>query len=127
MIKITIPHVLVGANEYINAERSHRHRAARLKKSQTNLCAKYIRQAMKRGVAIGADQYPLSIEMHWYMPDKRKDLDNIAFSKKFIFDGMMQAELIPNDGYKQIQSLSDKYLVDKDAPRVEIIIKGAEK
>ena len=56
------------------------------------------------------------------MQNKRKDKDNIAFAKKFILDGMIQAKLIQNDGWKEISGFTDEFHVDKNNPRVEVTI-----
>lgn len=58
----------------------------------------------------------------WYRENRRTDPDNIAFSKKFIMDGLQEAGIIDNDGWKQVASFQDVFKVDKDNPRVEIEI-----
>lgn len=45
---------------------------------------------------------------------RKKDPDNIAFAKKFIFDGMMEAGFIENDNLNYIEGFSDYFIVDKD-------------
>lgn len=62
------------------------------------------------------------IEFNWYCANKKQDPDNIAFQQKFILDGMVKAGLIENDGWKQIRKLAHNFEVDKNNPRVEIIL-----
>lgn len=126
MIEITIKHELTDLNTYINAERSNRFKASKIKKQQTELVANEIRKAMASGVEIKEEHFPLGFEFHWYMKNKRKDKDNIVFAKKFIFDGMISSGLIANDGWKEIGSFKDVVAVDKDFPRVEIKIRSSE-
>ena len=123
MNKIVIPHELMDLNKFINLQRGNRYGGAKAKKDQTNLCTMYIKRAMANGLKV--KQYPITIRFKWVMPNRRKDKDNIAFAKKFILDGMQDAGLIVNDGWKEIDGFEDTFEVDKDNPRVEISIGGA--
>ena len=121
---IVIPKELTDLNSYINAERRHRMQGANIKKRETNVCIAYLKQAISKGFDIDHVKYPLQITFKWYAKDRRKDLDNIAYAKKYIMDAMQKVKLIENDGYKQVQRYTDVYLVDKEKPRVEIEIRS---
>lgn len=123
MNKFVIPHELMDLNKFINLQRSNRYAGAKAKKDQTNLCTMYIKRAMAGGLKI--EQYPITVKFNWVMPNRRKDKDNIAFAKKFLLDSMQDAGLIVNDGWKEIDGFEDTFEVDKDNPRVEVIIGGA--
>ena len=56
----------------------------------------------------------------WYCKDKHKDPDNIAAAVKFIWDGLVAAGVIPNDGWKENAGWENHFEVDKQNPRVEI-------
>lgn len=59
----------------------------------------------------------------WYAKDKRKDPDNIAAGgTKVILDGLVDSGILKNDGWKEIQSISHTFKVDKANPRVEVEI-----
>lgn len=112
---VTIPGQLTNLNKYINAERTSRYAAARIKKEETDRCTwafKGIKPITKP---------PITIDFKWYVPNKRQDPDNVAFAKKFILDGMVKAGVIPNDGMNWILTLTDFFLFDKENPRVEVI------
>ncbi|NVS55044.1 hypothetical protein HXC17_14365 [Listeria monocytogenes] len=109
--KIIIPLLLTDLNTYINKERGHRQAAAKVKKQMTYICASYVKMAMNHGVTFST---PCRIKFTWIIPNKRKDPDNIAFAKKFIFDGMMQARFIENDNLNYIEGFSDYFIIDKD-------------
>ena len=123
MNKIVIPHELMDLNKFINLQRSNRYAGAKAKKDQTNLCTMYIKRAMANGLKV--EQYPITVKFNLVMPNRRKDKDNIAFAKKFCLDSMQAAGLIVNDGWKEIDGFEDTFEVDKDNPRVEISIGGA--
>lgn len=63
----------------------------------------------------------------WITKDKRKDPDNVNAGRKVIFDAMNprnkhRNKLIPNDSRKYIGACLDFFFVDKQDPRVEMLI-----
>lgn len=66
-------------------------------------------------------QYPCKIDIVIYEPNyTRRDLDNQATS---ILDALKISEIIEDDDYKHIDSMSVRYGgVDKKNPRAEIVI-----
>lgn len=66
--------------------------------------------------------YPVKAIFTWYSPNQRKDIDNIAFSKKFILDGLVLAKILKDDSRKFVSSLEDHFLIDAENPRVEVEI-----
>ena len=69
------------------------------------------------------DKFEISYK--WVFPTQmRHDSDNYVFFNKFIADGLSEAEVITDDCFGQMYLKLDcnKY-VDKENPRVEIIIK----
>lgn len=96
-------------NDYINAERKNRYAAASIKKKETFNASVAISNAMRQGVEF---HWPCKIKFTWHLKNKRKDPDNVSFSKKFILDGMQKAEFIPNDNLKYITGFIDDFVVD---------------
>lgn len=64
----------------------------------------------------------LHLEFFWYVKDKMKDPDNLCFAKKYLLDGIKEAGIIPNDGFRHIESFADFFAVDAKNPRVEVNI-----
>ena len=117
--KIVIP--LKGIptlNEHDNENRGNRFGGAKMKKNATHICKVYVKDAMNKGFKL--EKLPANLRFTWYAKNKRKDKDNIDFAKKYIFDGMVDAGLIDNDGWKQIGDWLETFEVDKDFERVEI-------
>lgn len=110
--------VLPSLNEHDNANRANRFGGASMKKKATYACEIYTRNAMNEGFKL--EKAPANLKLTWYAKDRRKDKDNIAFAVKYIFDGMVNAGLIENDGWKQIGNWVNIFEVDKENPRVEI-------
>lgn len=116
--RLVIEGRLPGLNEYIDAERSHRAAAARMKAETQELIGWYIR------AQLGAVRITRPVWMHytWVEPNRRRDRDNIAFAHKFVQDALVQMGVLQGDGWKHILGHSDAYAVDKDRPRVEVEI-----
>lgn len=121
-VKIIIPGTLPGLNEYDKAERGNRYQAAKMKKETEEYITLIIKQQAK-GVQFFE---PVNIEYTWYEPNMKRDKDNVAFAKKFVQDSLVAADVIKNDGWKEIDGFSDRFAIDKKNPRVEILIKKKE-
>lgn len=68
-----------------------------------------------------------SFEFTWVEKNKRRDPDNVAAGgRKFIFDAMVTAKLIENDGWKNIQSWSDVFDADRNNYGVKVIVTNCE-
>jgi len=115
--KIVIESELPSLNEYVNSERSNRFAGANLKHKFTTICSVYTRAAMNEGVEFS---WPCQLRFVWYMKDKRKDPDNVAFAKKFVLDGFQQCGFLDNDNIKHITGFTDEFRIDKEHPRVVI-------
>lgn len=104
-------------NDYIAAERRNRHIAAKMKRDETKRVA---------DIAANSDmptfQKPVHVYFTWVEPNKRRDLDNIAFAHKFILDGLVKAGVLNGDSQKYVTGFVDLFRVDKDNPHVSILI-----
>lgn len=122
--KLTIPGILPGLNEYIDAERGHKgkYKAASMKKQAQNVIGFMIKTQL-RGVKFTR---PVVIHYLWIEPSRRRDKDNIAFAKKFIQDSLVEAGVLQNDGWANIEHFTDDFAVDPKNPRVEVTIEEYE-
>lgn len=117
---LTIPGALNNLNEYINAERTNRHKGAKMKSDNQDVVIIAIRQCL-RGVRIDK---PVFMEYTWIEPNMRRDKDNISsFGRKVIQDALVSAGVLKNDGWKYVVGFSDAFAVDKKNPRIEVRIK----
>lgn len=107
---------LPGLNESTNANRTHWSVGAKLKKEATRRC---MIAFMGKKVT-----EPFKMTCHWYTKDKRKDPDNISSAKKYILDGMQEANCIQNDNWAMVKGFEDHFGVDKENPRVEVHLLG---
>ena len=116
--QFTIPFELCDLNTYINAERTNRFKEAKIKKEQTESIAWITKQLTKVDV-------PFKLKVVWYVKNKKKDPDNVAFAKKFILDGMKEGGMIENDGMAQVVGFEDVFIVTSE-PKVTVFLYSNE-
>ena len=120
MYKLVIPGELPSLNEIIALSKkgTRNYQPYNQLKQQFNTLIVY--QCKKQLNRLKFERISLGIT--WYCKNKKQDKDNIATGLKFILDGLVNAGIIENDGWKQIDGFSHKFEVDKLNPRVEIKI-----
>lgn len=113
--RIEIPMRLPGMNEIIAANRLNRQGGARQKREV---------QFDIKLVAMNLPELkpPCDFVFDWYEPNRKRDKDNIAAGKKFILDALQELGKLQNDGWSDIGNFADRFFVDKENPRVEVII-----
>jgi hypothetical protein len=53
-----------------------------------------------------------SFEFLWSEVNQKRDLDNIAAGgRKLVLDGLVEAEVIPNDGWANVRGWIDRFIV----------------
>ena len=117
MVTLTIEGRLPGLNEYTGACRSNKYIGAKMKKETEELIGWYIKAQLK-------DTHfdaPVGLVFRWYETNKKRDLDNIAFAKKFILDALVKNGIIKTDGWKGVAGFTDEFYID-DRARVEMDI-----
>lgn len=112
---------LPGLNEYVNACRANRNEGAEMAKYWTNLV---------RDIAIYTHQpkwdVPVKVLFEWFEEDGGRDIDNVAFAKKFILDGLVKAGVLKDDRRRCVRRFRDEFPIDKHHPRVEVHITPAD-
>ena len=121
-MKFIIKTELPDLNKYINAERTNKFIAANMKKKATESVAWEIKQQKcnKKYVSV-------FLEIVYYCKNRRKDPDNVSYTKKFILDGMQKAGIIPNDGWNNIKGWDETFVIDKENPRIEVTVLDSSK
>jgi len=120
MIKITIPNVVVSLNKVVAAAKKHYSKYASIKQNiEATVYAKIIEHKIKP-----VKNYPVNILLVFYLKDRRTDPDNFtSASKKFFLDALKKSNIIIDDSQKYIRSpFIDMWYIDKENPRIEIII-----
>ena len=114
--KFTINGRLPGLNEYTKANRANRYGASSLKKQTETLIIYQIKAARVKRI-----KRPCFFTFTWYEATRRRDKDNVAFAKKFIFDALQKAGVLPNDNNDYVIGFADHFVYgDGQKVKVEI-------
>jgi Holliday junction resolvase RusA-like endonuclease len=65
------------------------------------------------------------VTFEWVEPNMRRDPDNFS-QPKAILDALQHAGVLPNDGWKEILSISHKWRVDRNRPGVYVTLAAPE-
>lgn len=118
-MKFTIRQKLPSLNEVISANRNNKYAGAKLKKEiQEDIC-NWIRIALLAGDLKPVDRCEVSIV--WHEKTKRRDVDNIQSSQKFILDAMVDMGIVKDDSRRYITQVNHK-VVDDTEDFVEVFI-----
>ena len=115
--KFEIDKRLMGLNEYTKLNRENRYKGNEAKqREQANImwCIKE---------QLGNLSINKSVIGHftWIEENKRRDLDNICFAKKFILDALVDAKVLKDDNRKIVTNFTDSFeYADKSKVIVEL-------
>ncbi len=111
---------LWGLNDYINACKSRygQATASRYKRETEEMIGWYIKQGLGNWKPNGK----VYIRYKWIEANAKRDLDNVAFAKKFIQDSLVKHGILKNDGWNHIVGFEDSFGIDKKHPRIEVEI-----
>lgn len=111
MDKIEIPFRLPSLNEYIKASKviKGNWNAGNQMKQDTQHSIYYF---IKR---LPEYKKPVKIHFHWVEENKKRDLDNICFAKKFILDSLVKAGKLKNDNRKYVAGFTDTFEYAKES------------
>lgn len=107
MYKCEINMKLPSLNEYINACRKNRYAGAEMKKRIESDIAYFVAKLPRF-------ERPINIHFHWLEGNKRRDLDNVAFGKKFILDTLVKAGKLKDDNRKCVTGFIDTFEYGKE-------------
>lgn len=95
---------LPSLNETIDKNRANKYAGAGQKKGVQNALFYSIKQAVGKGT-ISPITKPCVVLITFIEPNKKRDVDNVQSSTKFIMDALQQAEIIPNDNYRWVKDI----------------------
>lgn len=118
MIKFTIHSRLPSLNDVISDNRANRYKGAKLKKDTEALIIAEIKTQKVQPVT----DYPVEVFIRWVEPNRKRDVDNIQSSKKFILDAMVKAGVLVNDSQKYVAQVHD-FVEVGDSTKVEVEVR----
>lgn len=106
-MKIEIPMKLPSLNDYTRACRGNKYKGAKMKADIEQEIGKYLTKMPKM-------TNPIKIHFHWIEGSKRRDLDNVAFAKKFILDALVKYEKLKDDNRRYVTAFTDSFEYAKE-------------
>ena len=113
----TIPGQLPTLNAVLAATKRHWSAYATVKKTETDK-VHWIAKGQLKPITP-----PVHLIFHWTTKDRRMDLDNVSHGQKYVIDGLVHANILPDDTRKTVTSILHKFTPpDSKSPRVAIEI-----
>ena len=106
-MKFVINMKLPSLNDYIRVCRCNKYQAAKFKADIECLIGLHLMKMPKM-------TNPIKIHFHWIEGNKKRDLDNIAFAKKFILDAMVKYKKLEDDNRKVVTAFTDTFEYGKE-------------
>lgn len=115
--KFEIDKRLMGLNEYTKANRINKIVGNLAKRKEQD----YIGWCIKQQLGNLHIDKPVKGKFTWIEENKRRDLDNICFAKKFILDALVEMKVLKDDNRKIVTSFVDEFkYADKSKVIVEL-------
>jgi len=112
-VTVEIPMKLPSLNEYVRVCRTNAFMASKFKKDIEDEICWYLRDCPKY-------ENPVVVHFLWIENNKRRDLDNVCFAKKFILDAMVKSGVLKDDNRKFVTAFTDTF--DHDPKQAKVIV-----
>ncbi len=106
-MRVEIDLKLPSLNEYINECRKNRYAGAKMKRETEEAIGWYINKLPRF-------DNPVKIHFHWIESNRRRDLDNICFAKKFILDALVKGGKLKDDNRKCVTAFTDTFEIGSE-------------
>ena len=115
---VSIPLKTPSLNEYTDACRKNPYVGANMKKSMQKAYTYYF-------LRLKPVERPVTIDFEWTEKNRKRDLDNVAFGKKFLLDALVAAGVLPDDSPRWVVGFRDTFKQGEDY-KITITIKEIE-
>ena len=112
---------LCSQNDVVAANRTNKYVGAKLKADIEKAIGWDIKKAILKET-LKPVANPCVIEIDWHEATKRRDVDNIQSSQKFILDAMVKNKILPNDNRRYVRQIYHN-IIDDDIDYVVVRIK----
>ena len=114
-IKMKLP----SLNEYVNICRANPFKASKFKRELEECIMLFTNK-------LPVFEKPIQIHFTWVEENRKRDLDNISFAKKFILDALVKSGKLKDDNRKYVTAFTDTFEYGNYA-KVILDIEEAEK
>lgn len=100
MISYTLDIKMPSLNDYVNKCRTHNKAGASMKKAiEDEICWLIAAQGVKKV------RKPCKVHIKWEEKDKRRDIDNVISSCKFLLDSLVRMKVLPDDNQEWVKQI----------------------
>lgn len=114
---------LPSLNEYVKACRNSKYGAAKFKSDLENEIAYFIHKAVRDKTLAAMGETPCEIIITFFEKTKKRDVDNIQSSAKFVLDALQKTGILKNDSRRYVKQI---YSTVKDAKENRVLVEFAE-
>ena len=104
---VEIPLKLPSLNDYVRICRANKQYANKFKQEYQQEIGLFL-------MKLPRFEKPIHITFTWIEANKKRDLDNVAFAKKFILDAMVKYKKLKDDNRKFVTGFTDKFMYSKE-------------
>jgi Holliday junction resolvase RusA-like endonuclease len=116
-------HTFPDLNDYIQSCSRHPQVGAKMKRDYMIIASNAIRKQLGRLKIVN----PVKIHYFFYEGDVRRDFSNVgSFATKVIEDALQKCGVLKNDNQVWVKGYTHDFYVDKQNPRIEVIIEELE-
>lgn len=125
-LTFTIPGRMPNLNDVLEAKgNTVSRKGSRVRSEYTNMKAKQTADVMAiaaMGKRTGNREGQAMVLIHYFEPNRKRDHDGIdAGARKFILDGLVKANVLANDGWKDLKpNIISFFECDPGNPRIEV-------
>lgn len=109
----TIKAKLPSLNDVISANRTNKYVGAKFKSEIEEVIGWAIKQAIVTG-KLKPVRKPCTIHIEWHEATKKRDVDNIQSSTKFVLDAMVKNGILQNDSRRYVKQVYHEIVDDKE-------------
>lgn len=96
-----IPIKFLSFNGYVDLCRRNRYQSAKYKRQVEDEIYYYVKDLPRFNA--------VHVRFHWVEENKRRDLDNVCYAKKFILDALVMYGKLKDDGPKYVKAFADTF------------------
>lgn len=119
--KFIIDTKLPSLNEYTQVNRFNKYAGNKMKANNQS----FIRGCIYSQIGKIQIEKPIKAHFTWVENNKKRDLDNVAFAKKFIFDALVESGVLKNDNWRHVKGWTDEFEY-KDRAKVIVELEEVE-
>ena len=113
MNRLIIRYRLPSLNDVIDENRRDKHEGNRLKREVQDIIGQYIRVSRSKKLLAPVTTEGNVVFIEWHEANRKRDVDNVQSSVKFILDALVVHKILPNDTRRWVEQVHHK-VVDSD-------------